>query len=127
MNIEETYEGAQNRHAALKQETAKEKPTYLATIESGFSTVHAKHNTFECQIVMLEKVGSEVRTGISVSVEYPKAMTDKVPSKYQDIGELAQAEYGSKLKDPFPYFTNGKVSRLKLLEDAVFTLAVQLG
>lgn len=126
MNVEETYEGAQNRHAALKRETAKESPAYLATIESGFSTVHAKHNTFECQIVMLEKVGSEVKIGISIGVEYPKAMTDKIPSKYQDIGELAQNEYGSKLKDPFPYFTNGKVSRLKLLEGAVFTVAVQV-
>jgi non-canonical (house-cleaning) NTP pyrophosphatase len=126
MNIEETYEGAQNRHATLKQEIAKEKPTYLATVESGFSTVHAEHNTFECQIVMLEKAGSEIKTGISVNVEYPKAMTDKVPSKYQDIGELAQIEYGSKLKDPFPYFTNGKVSRLNLLESAVFTVATQL-
>ena len=126
MNIEETYEGAQNRHAALKQETANEKSAYLATIESGFSTVHAKHSIFECQIVMLEKAGSEIKTGVSVSIEYPKAMTDKVPSKYQDIGELAQIEYGSELKDPFPYFTNGKVSRLRLLESAVFTVAVQL-
>ncbi len=126
LNIEETYEGAQNRHAALKQLTAKDNPTYLATVESGFSTIHPKHDTFECMVVILEKVGVVVKTGISVALEYPKAMTDKVPTEYQDIGELVQVEYGSKLKDPFPYFTNGKINRLKLVENAVCNVTVQI-
>lgn len=126
MNIEETYEGAQNRHVTLKQLTKGDEATYLATVESGFSTVHPKHDTFECAVVILEKVGSKAKIGLSVDIEYPKTMTDKVPSKYADIGELAQVEYGSKVKDPFPYFTNGKVNRLKLVEDAVFRVAVQI-
>lgn len=126
MTIEETYEGAHNRHTTLKDETIKENPAYLATVESGFSTLHPKHNTFECMVVILERVGSAPKTGLSIEVEYPKAMTDKIPSQYDDIGTLAQIEYGSVLKDPFPYFTNGKVNRLRLIESAVFTVAVQL-
>ncbi len=126
MNIEETYEGAQNRHAALRATSKGAPPAYLATVESGFSAMHAGHNVFESMVVILEKVGAETKTGITVAIEYPKTMTDKVPSHYQDIGELVQIEYGSKLKDPFPHFTGGKLSRLQLVEQAVFTVAAQL-
>ncbi len=125
-NIEETYEGAQNRHEALKHETASETVAYLATIESGLFAAHPKHNAFSSTVVILEAVGSERKIGISVELEYPKAMTDKIPSQYADLGELVQAEYGSALKDPFPYFTGGKINRLRLVENAVFNVAVQL-
>ena len=126
MNIEETYEGAQNRHAALKALAKGDQPSYLATVESGFSAMHPKHDTFESMVVILEKIGAPAKTGITVAIEYPKTMTDKVPSQYQDIGELVQTEYGSLLKDPFPHFTNGKISRLQLVEQAGFTVADQI-
>lgn len=127
-NIEETYEGAQNRHKALKLEiTTMEKPAYLATVESGLFNAHPEHNNFSSTVVILEQVGIEPKVGINVELEYPKAMTDKIPSQYPDLGELVQAEYGSILKDPFPYFTNGKINRLMLVETAVFNVAVQLG
>lgn len=125
-NIEETYEGAQNRHRALKEATSNEGVAYWATVESGNAPVHPKHNDFSSTVVILEKVGSDQKVGINVELEYPKAMTDKVPSQYPDLGELVQAEYGSVLKDPFPYFTNNKIDRLQLVETAVFNVAVQL-
>lgn len=125
-NIDETYEGAQNRHEALKRETANEKPAYLATVESGLFDAHPKHNAFSSTVVILEPVDAEPKVGINVELEYPKSMTDKIPSQYPDLGELVQAEYGSTLKDPFPYFTNGKVHRLMLVETAVFNVATQL-
>jgi len=125
-NIEETYEGAQNRHKGLRDGTKDKPPTYIATIESGLHAPHSSHGHFEAMVVVLEKVGSLAKTGITVELEYPKEMTDKVPSKYADMGILVQTEYGTKLKDPFPIFTNGKIERLKLVEDAVFNVAVQL-
>lgn len=124
-NIDETYEGAQNRHKTLQQKTSKESPTYLATIESGLHQPHKDHNYFEVMIVILQKAGESAKTGISLELEYPREMTDRVPSEYPDLGSLAQAEYGAVLKDPFPVFTNGKIDRLQLLERAVFDLAVQ--
>lgn len=126
-NIEETYTGAENRHDTLRQETKGEMPSYLATLESGNHAIHPRHNDFSSTVVILEKVGSERKTGISVELEFPKEMTDKVPLVYSDLGMLAQKEYGSTSKDPLPYFTNGKVSRLNLMENAVFNVAVQLG
>ena len=125
-NIEETYEGANNRHDALEKASEADQPTYLATVESGLYQVHPEHNSFSSTVVILEKVGSDRKLGVNVELEYPHEMTDKVPSVYPDLGVLVQQEYGSALKDPFPHFTNGKVNRLQLVETAVFNVAAQL-
>jgi non-canonical (house-cleaning) NTP pyrophosphatase len=125
-NIEETYEGAIHRHTALKTATIDEKPEYLATVESGLYQAHPNHNSFSSTVVVLEKSGTDHKVGINVELEYPKEMTDKIPSVYPDLGVLVQKEYGSTLKDPFPYFTGGKINRLQLVETAVFNVAVQL-
>jgi len=125
-NLEETYEGANNRHDALVSASKAQKPDYLATVESGLYQVHPDHNSFSSTIVILEKVGGDRKLGVNVELEYPREMTDKVPSVYPDLGVLVQQEYGSALKDPFPHFTNGKVNRLQLVEVAVFNVAVQL-
>ena len=125
-NLEETYEGANDRHDALAKAGKAQKPAYLATVESGLYQVHPDHNSFSSTIVVLEKVGGDRKLGVNVELEYPREMTDKVPSVYPDLGVLVQQKYGSTLKDPFPHFTGGKVSRLQLVETAVFNVAVQL-
>lgn len=124
-NIDETYEGAENRQDALRDELAKTHYDYLATVESGFHKPHANHNLFHCDVVVLESKDGTRKTGITLGVEYPKEMTDKVPSVYPDIGVLVQQEYGSTLKDPIPYATNGQLTRLQLVENSVFTIATQ--
>ncbi len=124
--FDETHAGAQNRHEALHKALAStEDAAYLATVESGLLPFEG-YNDFSSTVVILERVGGAPRTGLSVELELPKHMTDKVPSVYPDLGELVQAEYGSKLKDPFPFFTNGRIDRLKLVEAAVFNVAAQL-
>lgn len=125
-SIDETYMGAVNRHEALVKETKDEQPTYLATVESGLYNAHKDHNAFSSTVIILEAANSKRKIGINIELEYPKEMTDKVPLVYPDLGVLAQEEYGSTLKDPFPYFTNGKINRQKLVEDAVFNVAAQL-
>jgi non-canonical (house-cleaning) NTP pyrophosphatase len=124
-NIDETYEGAENRQNSLKNELANTPYDYLATVESGFHKPHTKHNLFHCDVVVLESKDGRRKTGITLGVEYPKEMTDKVPSVYPDIGVLVQQEYGSILKDPIPYATNGHLTRLQLVENSVFTIATQ--
>lgn len=126
-NLEETYEGANNRHDALAAASKDKKPDYLATVESGLYQVHPDHNSFSSTVVILEKAGGERKLGVNVELEYPREMTDKVPSVYPDLGVLVQQEYGSKLKDPFPHFTGGKINRLQLVETAVFNVAAQFG
>lgn len=125
MSIEESYEGAQNRHDTLVQATSDKQVAYLATIESGFHTVHTDHNMFGCSVIIIEKVGKERKIGIDLDVEFPRDMTDRVPSQYPDMGVLVQQEYGSILKDPYPYFTNNKLTRTRILENAVYSVAVQ--
>jgi non-canonical (house-cleaning) NTP pyrophosphatase len=125
-NIDETYAGAVNRQDALIKETKDEQPAYFATVESGLYEAHKDHNSFSSTVTILEIANGKRKIGINVELEYPKEMTDKVPSVYPDLGVLVQEEYGSALKDPFPYFTNGKINRQKLVEDAVFNVAAQL-
>lgn len=125
-SIDETYTGAHNRHEALIHASAHDTPDYFATIESGQFHLHASHNTFGGSVVIIEKRGGQRKLSINTSMEYPKEMTDKVPSQYPDLGVLVQKEYGSKLKDPTLYLTGGKMSRRMSLERAVFTAAVQL-
>jgi non-canonical (house-cleaning) NTP pyrophosphatase len=125
-NINETYEGANNRHDALEIATKGKNPAYLATVESGLYQVHPDHNSFSSTVVVLERVGGARKVGVNVELEYPREMTNKIPSVYPDLGVLVQQEYGSTLKDPFPFFTGGKVNRLQLVETAVFNVAAQL-
>jgi non-canonical (house-cleaning) NTP pyrophosphatase len=124
-NIDETYEGAENRQNALKADLATAPYDYLATVESGFHKPHTRHNLFHCDVVVLESKDGTRKTGITMGVEYPKSMTDKIPGVYADIGVLVQQEYGSTLKDPIPYATNGHLTRLQLVENSVFTIANQ--
>lgn len=125
-SIEESYEGAITRHANLKQAIPDTDVSYLATIESGYHDVHKDHNAFGCSAIVVEKVGGEQKIGVDLDIEFPRSMTDKIPHEYPDIGVLVQQEYGSKLKDPYPYFTGGKLTRARILENAVYNLAIQL-
>lgn len=125
VSIEESYEGAITRHANLKQATIDD-ASYLATIESGYHDVHKDHNAFGCSAIVIEKVGGEQKIGVDLDIEFPRSMTDRIPHEYPDIGVLVQQEYGSKLKDPYPYFTGGKLTRARVLENAVYNLAIQL-
>lgn len=124
-NIEETYQGAMNRHEALRKAVGT-MADYFATSESGNHPVHPEHNDFSSTVIILEKAGGERKVGMNIELEFPKEMTGKVPGIYPDLGVLAQEEYGSSLKDPFPFFTNGKINRLQLVETAVFNVAAQL-
>ncbi|QHN42335.1 DUF84 family protein [Candidatus Mycosynbacter amalyticus] len=124
MTIEETYEGAMNRHSNLKRLGVQ--ASYYATIESGQHPAHVNHSLFGCDVVVIEKEGSNAKIGIDLDLEFPQEMLDKVPSQYPDLGVLVQQEYGAVSKDPFPYFTNGRVTRQKVLEDAAYKVAVQL-
>lgn len=126
ISIEESYEGAVNRHANLKALPEASGATYLATIESGYHTAHKDHNAFGCSALVLERVGGEQKIGVDLDIEFPRSMTDKIPHEYPDIGVLVQQEYGSKLKDPYPFFTGGKLTRARVLENAVYNLAIQL-
>lgn len=124
MTIDETYTGAVNRHQNLIR-TGKQ-ADYLATIESGFHAIHTDHNLFGSSVVILQKSGDEPKVGIGLDLEFPRHMTDLVPSHYPDLGVLVQQKYGSKLKDPFPFLTNNKLTRAKILENATYNLAIQL-
>lgn len=124
MSIDETYEGAMNRHANLKKLGVN--AMYYATVESGQHPAHANHSLFGCNVVVLEKAGHDLKVGIDLDLEFPQEMLDKVPSQYPDLGVLVQQEYGATSKDPFPFFTGGRMTRQWTIEGAMYKLAVQL-
>lgn len=119
MTINETYDGAVNRLADLKKKIKGKKYEYLVSIESGLARLHKNHNYFNVTVCIVEDNKGNSKTSIVSDIEFPKEMTDLVPSKYPDLGILVQKEYGSKYKDPFQYYTDGKVKRIDLLKYAI--------
>ncbi len=119
MTINETYDGAVNRLADLKKKIKGKKYEYLVSIESGLAKLHKNHNYFNVTVCIVEDNKGNSKTSIVSDIEFPKEMTDLVPSKYPDLGILVQKEYGSKYKDPFQYYTDGKVKRIDLLKYAI--------
>lgn len=124
MSIEESYEGAMNRHTNLKQLGME--ADYYVTVESGLHAAHPKHQVFGCNVVILEKAGQEPKVGIDLDIEFPADMLAKVPSQYPDFGTLVQQEYGATLKDPYPYVTGGRMTRQQTIENAAYNVAIQL-
>lgn len=123
MTIDETYTGAFNRHENLKALGVH--ADYFVTVESGLHLAHKDRGHYGCQAIILEPNGKKLRLGLDMDIEFPKEMLAKVPSEYADIGVLVQEEYGSTSKDPYPYLTNGKITRQSILENAFYNLIVQ--
>ena len=123
-SVKETYDGALNRHTRLKELGVK--ADYYATIESGVDPIHDDHNVFGCTVSVLERTGDDPKVGIDFDIEFPRDMTDKVPSQYPDFGVLVQQEYKSQYKDPITHITGGALTRAKLMEGAVYNVAAQL-
>jgi non-canonical (house-cleaning) NTP pyrophosphatase len=123
-SMDETYEGALNRHEQLVEKLGKKPDCYLITIESGIFTPRTEHNYFGTTVLVVEKNG-ERHVGIDVDLEFPRHMTDRVPGEFKDLGELVKKEYGAAVSDPFPYFTNGKITRQSVLENALYNVLVQ--
>lgn len=123
-SLDETYEGALNRHEQLVLKVGEVTGSYLVTIESGIFTPRAEHNYFGTTTLVVDKDG-ERHVGIDVDIEFPKHMTDRVPSEYKDLGELVKTEYGASASDPFPYFTNGKLTRQDVVANALYNVLVQ--
>lgn len=124
-SLDETYEGALNRHEQLVAELGeKAAGDYLITIESGIFTPRPEHNFFGTTTLVAEKDG-ERHVGIDVDMEFPKHLTDRVPSEFKDLGELVKKEFGAATSDPFPYFTGGKMTRRAVLENALYRVLIQ--
>ena len=77
-------------------------------------------------VVILEQYGGTLVMGLDVDVEYPESLAATVPGTYPDFGVAVQQMYGSRLKDPYPYLTNGKLNRADLLQEAAYRVAMQL-
>ena len=125
-SIEETYNGAENRLADLKRSIKDKKWKFLVSIESGITNLHRKHNVWGFSVCIIENSQGKRSVTINTDLEIPKDMTDLVPSEYPDLGVLVQEKFGIKDKDPYLYFTNGKLSREKLLFNSVVNTLVSL-
>lgn len=118
-SIDETYQGAENRLKDLKEKTMGQNAKFWISIESGNAVLHKKHNTFGLSVCIIENEDRKRVVTINTDLEIPKEMTDLVPSEYPDLGVLVQKKYGVKNKDPYLYFTNGKLNRDRLIFNSV--------
>ncbi len=122
--MEETYQGAMNRHKALRALGVE--ADYYATIESGLHQVHEAHGVYGCNVVIIERTGNEPHVGFALDIEFPEEVLSLVPSVYDDIGVWAQQVHGAEEKDPYPYLTHNRLTRRDTVEAAVFNVALQL-
>lgn len=118
-SIEETHLGAMNRLDNLKEITDGKKAEFYVSIESGDAIIHPEYNYFGLSVCMIEDKNGKRAVTIGTDLEIPKELTDLVPSKYPDLGILVQDKYGIKNKDPYLYFTHGKLSRDRLVFNSV--------
>jgi inosine/xanthosine triphosphatase len=125
LTIEETYRGAINRHARLR-ESVGDTFDYLVTSESGVVKPFPMSPWKGCEVVVIEKWPNKAMVGFDLGVEYPQAMLDKVPSQYPDLGVLLQEEHGFTEKDPPSFLTGGRLSRIDLIEVAMFKVLAQM-
>ena len=124
MSIEETYDGAMNRHKTLLG--LGKAADYYVTVESGQHLIHKDHSKFGCTVVIVEPAGAPVRAGIDLDVEFPQEWLDKVPSVYSDLGVLVQEEFGAREKDPITYITGGRLTRRNVIENATYNVVAQM-
>lgn len=122
LTVDETYRGAIGRLNDLKKIVSNNSDVqyrYLASIEGGMVTLLDELGYFNVYVCVLESYQGKRRVTINTNLEFPKEMTDLIPSQYPDLGVLAQKKYGQTLKDPFIIFTGGKISRLDLMKNDV--------
>lgn len=124
LTMNETYQGALSRHALLI--ARNDDADYFATVESGLHTIHDNHSPFGCNTLIIQKRDGEPHIGMDIDIEFPQVLLDRVPSEYPDLGVLVQEEFGSLLKDPYPYLTGDRLTRSSILEDAFFKIAIRL-
>lgn len=124
LSMDETYLGAKNRHAALKELAVE--ADYLVTVESGLHRVTQERGMYGCVAVIIEKVGGKVHVGFSLDIEYPEEVLDVVPSVYPDVGVWAQEVKGAKEKDPYLALTGGRLTRQETVESAVYNAVLSL-
>jgi inosine/xanthosine triphosphatase len=118
-SIEEAYQGAENRLNDMKTKLQNIKYEYLVSIESGIVKLHSKHTYIGFSVCIIENKKGKKSAVINTDLEIPKSLTDQVPSKYPDLGILVQDKYGIEEKDPYLYFTKGRVSRERFLKNSV--------
>lgn len=124
MTINETYQGAMNRQANLLKLGVE--ADYYVTVESGQHPVHENHSLYGCTVVVVEPSGQDAQVAVDLDVEFPREWIDKVPAVYPDFGELVKQKFGMHEKDPNSVITDGKISRLNVVELVVYKAMVQL-
>lgn len=118
-SVESTYRGAVTRLENLKKYVGVQRYNYLVSIEGGMAKIINDQGFYDIEVCVIENANGERHRFVYTNFEYPKEMTDLVPSVYPDTGVVAQQKYGQKNKDPFLVFTHGRISRFDLLKTAV--------
>lgn len=113
----EIITGATNR----AQNALKENPKadYGLGIESGIALKNKKYFELATCIVVNQK-GEIVGEAFSAAVETPAKVVQLIKANDSEAGIMAQELGGIQEKDPLLWYTGNRMTRDKILEDAVF-------
>ena len=126
IGLDETIEGAENRITALKKQVdGKGKYEYLVSIESGLIYNSEKNNYFDLGVCIIENFKGERETSLSAGIHIPTDIAEDVIQGNLDLGPYVMKKYSAEEKDPVYIFTNKKITRAQLLQQAVSNCAAK--
>lgn len=115
IGFEETYKGAKNRLENLKVITKEKKINfdYLVSVEGGNTNLLPEMNgKIGFEICIIENNKGNESLAMDFGIIIPMKYFKDIPDKYADLGILFQQVYGMKEKDPYTFFSSGKIGRI---------------
>ena len=122
LSIEETLQGALNRIADLENKLTTNDHKAILSIEGGNAKLVKVDTSYYHVVAIVFKTQKRITKNIFAPGLYiPEEIIKQIPTKYKDLGEYVQKNYGTKNKDPYVAFTKGKLTRKDILQWCIKT------
>lgn len=119
-DYEETTQGAKNRATSAFE---KENPEMAIGIESGLIEIEGNYFDIACVYI---KTKEDESFAYSAGYFTPKWIIDEIKETNTEYGYITQRLSGDAEKDPFKYFSEGKIKREELLSQAIEIALVKI-
>lgn len=122
LSIEETLQGALNRIVDLENKLTNATHKAILSIEGGNAKLLKNEADYHHVVAIVFKTPKRITKNIfAPGLCIPGKIIKQIPTKYKDLGEYVQQNYGIKDKDPYVAFTNGKLTRENILQWCIKT------
>lgn len=117
IGFDEMMKGASNRIEKLQRKVKEY--SYLVSIESGMIPFKKSERYIDLGLCIMQDKKGRREICLSQGIEIPSKTAKKVIAEKKELGPYLQKLSGMKEKDAAFYFSSGKLTRQKLLEQSV--------